>query len=95
MKWKETPSAFGKAFRSGGLAVIVSLDQPGDRWHLSISHAHRYPTYEEIKEARYALIPDHVYMAQIFPPRGQFVNLHPNFFHLHEWRDNEILRGML
>lgn len=93
MKWKETASVFGRAFRQGGLLAVVSQDGPDKRWHISISHAHRYPTYHEIKSARYELIPDEVYMAQIFPPREEFVNVHPNCFHLHEWRDNEVQLG--
>jgi hypothetical protein len=54
------------------------------RWHLSISHPSRYPTWDEIKQARYKLIPNEVTMAMILPPAEQFVSLHPNCFHLHE-----------
>lgn len=53
-------------------------------WHLSISHPSRLPTYEELKEARYKFCPDEVYMAQIFPPTSEFVNLHSYCFHLYE-----------
>jgi hypothetical protein len=53
-------------------------------WHLSISHPWRYPTWDEIAAARYALVPDAVTMAMVLPPSDEYVNLHPNCFHLHE-----------
>lgn len=70
----------------GELRALVSRDPEVQktRWHLSVSCADRYPTWEEIKAARYALIPDEVYMAQILPPKHEYVNVHPNTFHLHE-----------
>lgn len=66
-------------FKFGECYVMVGLESG---WHLSISHPMRYPTYDEIKEARYKYIPDDVYMAMIFPPQNEFVNIHPNCFHL-------------
>jgi len=62
--------------------VIVSKD--GGRWHLSISHKKRLPTYDELKQARYRFTPDNIYMAQIFPPMKEFVNIHPYCLHLWE-----------
>lgn len=69
-------------FRMGRCLVIVSKDI--GKWHLSISCRDADPTYEEIKEARYKYVPDNVYMAQIFPPKAEFVNLHPHCYHLWE-----------
>lgn len=54
------------------------------RYHLSISHPTRYPTWAEIKFARYQILPDNITMAMLLPPQDQFVNIHPNCFHLHE-----------
>lgn len=54
------------------------------KWHASISHDHRDMTYSEIKSARYILLPNEVHAAMIFPPREEFVNLHPFCFHLYE-----------
>ena len=59
------------------------------RWHLSISCRDRYPTWDEIKEARYRLIPNNVTMAMLLPPKEQYVNIHPNCFHLHEIEGEE------
>lgn len=77
-----------RAFTLGACRVIVGQEPTGPGgalyWHLSISHAARYPTWDEIKEARYRWVPDNVTMAMILPPRSQYVNIHPNCFHLHE-----------
>lgn len=54
------------------------------KWHMSIAHPHRYPTWQEIMGARYELVPDDVTMAMLLPPRRQYVNVHPNCFHLHQ-----------
>jgi hypothetical protein len=76
-------------------AVILGHEPIGPggelRWHLSISHAKRYPTWKEIKEARYFFIPDNVTMAMLLPPQAEYVNAHPNCFHLHEFIGNEII----
>ena len=69
----------------GRCDVIVTIDK--GRWHLSISTPHCSPSYKEIKEARYRFIPNKVVMAQIFPPKEEFVNLHPYCHHLFEIRD--------
>ena len=62
-------------FRMGRCNVIVTIDD--GRWHLSISTRDPkiLPSYKEIKAARYKYIPNDVHMAEIFPPREDFVNL--------------------
>lgn len=69
-------------FVMGRCNVVVSVDN--GKYHLSISTPYESPSYEEIKEARYRFVPDEVYMAQIFPPKGSFVNVHPFCHHLWE-----------
>ena len=68
-------------FMLGECSVIVGLEVG---WHLSIAHPTRYPTYEEIKEARYKFLPNETTVAMLFPPKEEFVNLHSNCFHLWE-----------
>lgn len=70
------------AVESGECLALVSKDD--GKWHLSISHPDRYPTWDEIRDARYEFIPDEVTMAMLLPPKGEYVNLHPNCFHLWE-----------
>jgi hypothetical protein len=92
VNWKEDGRTMnGKIYRAGNFLAIVSQDGPDKRWHLSISHRVRYPTFDEIKAARYALVPDEVNMAMLFPPRAEYVNLHSNCFHLHEFREVEVM----
>lgn len=75
------------------LVVLVAKEQhmPGGRvgWHLSISHRTkdgpgRYPTWDEIVEARYRFMPGGINVAMMLPPREQYVNLHETCFHLWE-----------
>jgi hypothetical protein len=78
---------YNKAYRKGDLSIWVTRDlysQSVVRWHLSISAATRYPTWDEIRDARYALMPDNITMGMLLPPKDEYVNLHPNCFHLHE-----------
>jgi hypothetical protein len=84
-----------RAYRSAsGCGIIVGIEPARaapvgiwvpaelELWHLSISHPERYPTWDEIADARYELVPDEVTMALLLPPRGEYVNAHPNCFHL-------------
>lgn len=71
----------------GGCRVIVAQEPARSgalRWHLSISHPDRYPTWDEIRDARYTFTPPDVTMVMVLPPPSQYVNLHPNCFQLHE-----------
>lgn len=71
-----------RSYKDGECTIIVSKDY--GKWHLSISHPRRLPTYNELKEARYKYTPNLITMAQIFPPLEQYVNIHP--FCLHLWQ---------
>ena len=79
-----------KGWRIGECNVMVGVEPNTERgivrqrWHLSISHSARYPLWDEIKEARYKLVPLNVTMAMILPPPDEYVNVHSNCFHLHE-----------
>ena len=76
-------NAIGRYFEtSKGVIALVSIDD--GKFHVSISHKGRLPTYKEIKEARYQLIPNDKLMVQIFPPKEEFVNIHENCLHLWE-----------
>lgn len=79
----------------GEMTVFVGIEPNRERgiirqrWHLSIAHPARYPTWDEIKAARYELTPANVTMAMILPPPDEYVNQHPNCFHLHEIEGDE------
>lgn len=77
-----------KRYTKGECRVLITLEpqqrKGAPKLHLSISCADRYPTWEEIKDARYSLLPMGLTFAQILPPLHEFVNVHPNCFHLWE-----------
>ncbi len=84
----KSPVPFCRAYRFGECFVLVGKEPTGvfgrKRWHLSISHPERYPTWDEIREARYRFIPDAVMVGMLLPPQKEYVNLHENCFHLYE-----------
>lgn len=71
-----------RAFVLGPCRAIVGLE--GGLWHLSISHPRRYPTWDEIREARYALCPSDINMVMHLPKVTDYINIHPCTFHLWE-----------
>ncbi|KKL90603.1 hypothetical protein LCGC14_1903060 [marine sediment metagenome] len=70
------------AFNFGECSVIVSKD--AGKWHLSIAHPSRYPTLDEIRDARYKFLSNDLHVAMIYPPKEEYVNVHNNCFHLWE-----------
>lgn len=87
------PGVRFRRYRLGQCTVFVDQEPagPGGRllWHLSISHPRRYPTWDEIKVARYRLTPADVTMAMLLPAPEQYVNVpeQDNVFHLWETED--------
>lgn len=69
------------AFRYKGKNILVVKEN--GKWHLSVASNHPLG-YQEMKEVRYKFMPDGMDVAQIFPSRANFVNLHENCFHLWE-----------
>ena len=61
-----------------------------DLLHISASAPDSLPTYYEMKELRYKLGKDAKYMAMIFPPEEEFVNIHENCLHLYELTPDEF-----
>jgi hypothetical protein len=80
-----------RAYTLGEARILVSREPAAwdgsYLWHLSISCADRYPSWDEIHDARYRLVPDEVTMGMLLPPRAEYVNCHPNAFHLWEVYD--------
>ena len=61
----------------------IFINKEDGLWHLSVAAKHTLGYYE-LKEVRYKFMPNDMQVAQIFPPREEFVNVHPNSFHLFE-----------
>jgi len=67
-----------------GLKIMKSIDNTpkwGKLKHVSISHEHRYPTWDEILEIKEIFFGDTDVM-MIMPKKENYVNFHPNCFHL-------------
>ena len=91
------------AYRMGRCAILLGqepkgfrtseIDVPGHtplRWHLSISHPRRYPNWDEISEAREKLLPADLAFVMLLPAAwDEYVNVHPNCFHLWECHDRD------
>jgi hypothetical protein len=71
-----------QAYVSSGCRIIVSQQKAG--WHLSITHPRHLPSWEDVRDARYAFIPDDVTMALLLPPRSEYVNVHEFCLQMYE-----------
>jgi hypothetical protein len=67
-----------------GLAVIRSIDPTphGELLHASVSRRDRYPSWDEIHAVRDIVFPKDVDVMMMLPRAGDYVNVHPNCFHL-------------
>jgi hypothetical protein len=93
-------SLHAERWRVGECSVMLSRDPLAGRhfrWHLSIAHPSRYPSWDEIKTAAYGIEAlQGVMLAQVLHPGDgtPWVNLHENCFHLYEI-DDEAMREQL
>lgn len=82
-----------RVLRMGLCSMILDREPGGPNgallWHLSISAEHRHPTWDEIKVARYRLLPLDRTFAILLPPPEQYVNVpaQDHVFHLWETPD--------
>jgi len=82
-----------KTFRSGLLMALVGFEPvvKGDlRWHISVSHRDRVPSWEEMVEAAHDLRPGVAFVIGV-PPRSWWVNVHPHCLHLWETKDLNLI----
>ena len=62
-----------------GKNIAITIDE--GLWHLSAACNHTLGYYE-LKEIRYTFLPNDMFVAQVFPPREEFVNVSEFCFHL-------------
>ena len=81
--------AWQKDVDDGHLTVFAGEESVG--FHMSISHRlnsslkpGRYPTWDEIYDARYRFCPLNKTMVMHLPPQSEYVNYHETTFHLWE-----------
>lgn len=84
-----TATCWERSVHDGILRALLSDDPEG--WHLSVSHAPagakrapRYPTWDELADARYTLAPPEVDFVMHLPPPAEYVAVHETTFHLHQ-----------
>lgn len=84
----------GVKFFSMGECNIIRAREPaganGEKlWHLTISCPDRHPVWDEIKTARYRLLPDDRCFGMLLPPPEFYVNVpeQDHVFHLWEITD--------
>lgn len=82
-----------RRFALGQATAFVAHEPAGANdellWHLSMSLQHRHPTWDELKYARYKLLPLDLCFAVLLPPPAYYVNLETqdHVFHLWECTD--------
>lgn len=83
--WKRINHPLGGEWYVWGV-VRACIAKESGRWHLSISCENRYPTWDEIYTAWYDLVPDaaEIEGAIFLPRKSEYVNIHPNCFHVHQ-----------
>lgn len=81
--------AFERNVSDGRLVALVALEPAG--LHLSVSfrdhrdRLSRYPTWDELADARDALLPADAGFVMHLPAAGEYVALHDTTFHLHQF----------
>jgi hypothetical protein len=75
-------AAYCRCYRLGECTVIVTREF--GRWHLSIAHPARYPTWHEITQARYRLLPADATIAMLLPPQYEYINIGKHVFQMIE-----------
>jgi hypothetical protein len=75
--------------RDKPLVAIRSRDM--GRWHLSVSHRDRVPTWGELGMARDALLPADGWFMVAHPPRRYWLNYNPRVLHLWEFQDDLLI----
>jgi hypothetical protein len=71
-----------RAFLMARCRILVGEQKAG--WHLSISKQDKLPSWEEVRDARYELIPDEATMALLLPARSEYVNVHEFTLQMYE-----------
>jgi hypothetical protein len=76
----------------GYIVIISGTVKDGGRWvHLSFSRGDRVPDWEELKAVKSRFLGDETLAVQVFPPKSQWVNVHPYCLHLWHCVDGDPL----
>jgi hypothetical protein len=93
--WQRLPAAEhvpgADVFRHWQKKLLAIRGRELGRWHLSLSHTSRMPTWGELGFARDCLLPEDVWLVVGHPPRRYWLNLDSRVLHLWEFRDAELI----
>lgn len=91
-----TPGEEPVAWRKTPLQVLMGREaMPGEtdlRWHLSVAHKDRIPSWEELVDAAHALRPGVPFCLGL-PPRSWWLNYDERVLHLWEVRDAALIEA--
>lgn len=89
MAWKASGMRGSRRWQMGDCTVLLSREPAGPErsylWHLSISCLDRHPTWDEIKTARYRLLPLELTFAIMLVPPDEYVNVPEQDHVMHLW----------
>lgn len=85
-----SPDLVPRVYRAtGDLSVLLGYEpiEPDDRrWHISISHPTRLPSWRDLVEIAHQLRLGVTFVVGV-PPRSWWMNIHPNCLHLWQTKD--------
>lgn len=62
--------------------------------HVSTAWPNRLPTWNELREVRELFLDDGLVAVQIFPPKAEYINVHPYCLHLYARADARTVPDM-
>lgn len=79
-----------------GLSVLMGRepfpDDPRPRWHVSIQHDERVPSWNEVTEVLHHVRPGVPFVLGV-PPRSWWMNVHERVLHAWETRDRPLIES--
>jgi hypothetical protein len=85
-----------KRYRMGPCNIMVGREPAGRNgellWHLTISTPSRHPTWDEIKTARYRLLPLDLCFGMLLPPPEVYVNVPSQDHVMQLWEVRDVRR---
>jgi hypothetical protein len=79
----------------GSMSVLMTAEDHGaTKWlHVSVARRDRYPTWDELHFIKNLFIGREEDAVQILPREQDYVNMHPNCFHLYRRLDGDTVPG--
>jgi hypothetical protein len=59
--------------------------------HVSTAWSNRLPSFEELREVREVFFDDALVAVQVFPPKAEYINVHPYCLHLYARADERTV----